>query len=92
MFSLFGDYRKKMQEGQKKQRQEPTVDPKLAAVKQDEQKSIFVKVCRTKTTDVNTQEDTDKQEVPLENSWKFEKSDNNFRFDFAGTHNSETSS
>ena len=34
---------------------EPAVNPKLAVVKQEEQKSIFVKVSQTKATDMNSQ-------------------------------------
>ncbi|KAJ7393528.1 hypothetical protein OS493_006512 [Desmophyllum pertusum] len=79
MFSLFGDYRKKMQDDKRKERQEPSVNPKLSAVKKDEQRSLFVKVCQTKSLDSETQSsDADKQD----DDWKFQKSGNNFRFEF----------
>lgn len=81
MFSLFGDYRKKMQEKQRKQQQEPVAKQKVAAVKQEEQRSLFVRVCQTKVSD-STVQDTDNQDASVENNWKFQKSDNNFRFNF----------
>ncbi|XP_068700533.1 UPF0488 protein C8orf33 homolog isoform X1 [Montipora foliosa] len=82
MFTLFGDYRKKMQEDQKKQRQDAIkLKPKLTLIKNEDQKSIFVKVCQTKSEDLDAQKDKD---AALEtNHWQFCKSDNNFRFDFA---------
>lgn len=82
MFTLFGDYRKKMQEDQKKQRQDAIkLKPKLTLIKNEDQKSIFVKVCQTKSEDLDAQKDKD---ASLEtNHWQFCKSDNNFRFDFA---------
>lgn len=83
MFSLFGDYRKKMQEEDKKKgKPGPSLNPKLSAVRREEQRSIFVKVCQAKSKDSDTQEDADKPDVTLKDSWKFEKSGNEFRFDF----------
>jgi len=79
MFSLFGDYRKKMQEDQKKQI-EDEVKPKLSVVKNEDQKSIFVKVCQAKIPDLNAQRGKDT--VVGTNYWQFQKSDNSFLFDF----------
>lgn len=79
MFSLFGDYRKKMQEDQKKQI-EDEVKPKLSVVKNEDQKSVFVKVCQAKIPDLNAQREKD-TEVGT-NYWQFQKSDNSFLFDF----------
>jgi len=85
MFSLFGDYRKKMQEDKKKEKQGPPLNPKLSAVSKEEQRSIFVKVCQTKSKDSDMQRHTDKPDVTLKDGWKFEKSGNEFRFDFGNS-------
>lgn len=82
MFSLFGDYRKKMKEDTRNERQEPPVNPKLSVVNKEEQKSIFVKVCQTKSNNPDKEKQTEKQEIPSNNGWKFQTSDNEFRFDF----------
>ncbi|XP_058969131.2 UPF0488 protein C8orf33 homolog [Pocillopora verrucosa] len=82
MFSLFGDYRKKMEEDRRREKQEPSVNPRLATVNREEQKSIFVKVCQTKCKDSDKEKATDKEEIPSNNVWKFQTSDNEFRFDF----------
>ncbi|KAL9971340.1 hypothetical protein ACROYT_G023853 [Oculina patagonica] len=78
MFSLFGDYRKKMQDDKKKEKQEPSGKPKLSAVNKEEQRSLFVQVCQTKSKESDAQGHTE----TLKDDWRFEKSDNNFRFNF----------
>lgn len=89
MYSLFGDYRKKMQEDQKQQGKEPAVNPRLSVVKQKEQRSLFVKVSQNKSAGSDRQEASDQEDVALKDDWKFQKSDNNFRFNFGV--NAETS-
>jgi len=87
MFSLFGDYRKKMQEDKKKEKQGPLMNPKLLAVSKEEQRSLFVKVSQAKSKDSAVQRHTDKPDVTPTDGWKFEKSDNEFRFDFGDSEN-----
>ncbi|CAH3037930.1 unnamed protein product [Porites lobata] len=87
MYSLFGDYRKKIQDDQRNQRQESAavVSPKLSSVKQEDQKSIFVKVCQVKSTDSGRQKAPEEENDALNENWKFQKSDNSFKFNFAAS-------
>ncbi|KAK3730318.1 hypothetical protein QZH41_015366 [Actinostola sp. cb2023] len=89
MHSVFGDYRKKMQEDVKKCKPKEK-SLKVFPVKKDQQRSVFVRVSQDKgetnskiTSDSRQGDEIDQpSEASKSTEWKFESSVDNFRFNF----------